>query len=35
VPYNLRQQPSIEWIIVQNRHEWNEIMIDDMEERIG
>jgi hypothetical protein len=35
VPYNLRQEPFIEWIIVQNRQEWNEIMIDDMEERIG
>jgi hypothetical protein len=34
VPYNLRQRPFIEWIIVQNRHQWKEIMVDDMEERI-
>jgi hypothetical protein len=34
VPYCLQQSPFIEWIVVRNRDEWKEIMVDDMEERI-
>jgi hypothetical protein len=34
VPYNLRQHPFIEWIVVRNRDDWDEIMVDNMEERI-
>jgi hypothetical protein len=26
--------PYIEWIVVRNRDEWKDIMVDDMEERI-
>jgi hypothetical protein len=34
VPYNLRQQPYIEWIVVRNRDQWGDTIVDDMEERL-
>jgi hypothetical protein len=34
VPYNLRQHPFIQWIVIRNRDDWDEIMVDNMEERI-
>jgi hypothetical protein len=35
VPYNLDQKPSIEWIIIRNREEWEECFDDDMNVRLG
>jgi hypothetical protein len=35
VPYNLDQSPTLEWIIVRNRDEWDENFIDDMKVRLG
>jgi hypothetical protein len=35
VPYNLDQQPSIEWIIIRNRDEWEDSFDEDMNVRLG
>jgi hypothetical protein len=34
VPYNLEQKPTIEWIVVRKREEWEEIFVSDMEIRV-
>jgi disulfide oxidoreductase YuzD len=34
VPYNLEQKPTIEWLVVRNREEWDEIFVSDMEIRV-
>jgi hypothetical protein len=35
VPYNLDQNPSIEWIIIRNRDEWEDSFDEDMNVRLG
>jgi hypothetical protein len=34
VPYDLRQHPTIEWIVVRNREDWEKSMLVDMEVRV-
>lgn len=35
VPYDLKQNPTIEWLIVCNREEWAELFLQDMEVRLS
>jgi hypothetical protein len=34
VPYDLQQKPTIEWIVLRNRDEWEEIFVSDMKVRV-
>jgi hypothetical protein len=34
VPYDLRQHPTIEWIVVRNREDWERSMLINMEVRV-